>query len=53
MTSVIGNGFGLLRPVVPPIEIVPEVTVEPPFVSVQLIDKLPAENVIGILETES
>ena len=53
MTSVIGNGFGLLRPVVPPMEIVPESTVEPPLVNVQLIDKLPAENLMGMLESES
>ena len=45
--------MGLFSPVVPPIEIVPESTVEPPLVNVQLIDKLPAENLIGMLESES
>ena len=52
-TSVIGNGFGEIRPVVPSIGSVPVATVDPPLVTVQEIERLPAGNVIGIDEIDN
>lgn len=42
ITSVMGNGFGEISPVVPPIGMSPDAMVAPPDVTVHEIERLPA-----------
>lgn len=53
ITSVMGNGFGEINPVVPPIGISPDTIVAPPNLTVHETDKLPAEKWIGIRDSAS